>query len=248
MSLVSDPGYVSSRLNLCRSKLTNNSRYLVHSLRLSYLRNVDDPYGGRIISLSPSYPSNPYILAASLADPARWPELDYPNSPPISDDEREDDSPPGPAQSAPVTTIRHHQTIMGNRSGALGMRVTGRRASTSRRASQRTSLDLDPAPFRPTADIDTPPEPPPKEPQFIPKFKGAAEMEARRKLRMLARRGQASVNPKLASDSNKYLNPEMSSSEDADGSPEDDDNDDEYLVDRGDEMDEGDEFDPYALP
>ncbi|KAG6374153.1 hypothetical protein JVT61DRAFT_4801 [Boletus reticuloceps] len=30
----------------------------------------------RIISLSPSYTSNPYILAASLTDPNRWPELE----------------------------------------------------------------------------------------------------------------------------------------------------------------------------
>ncbi|KAF8442403.1 stress-activated map kinase interacting protein 1-domain-containing protein [Boletus edulis BED1] len=250
MSLVSDPGY------------------LVHSLRLSYLRNVDDPYGSRIISLSPSYTSNPYVLAASLADPNRWPELEYPSSPPISDDE--DDKAPGTSQPGPATGIRHHQTIMGNRSGALGMRITGRRASTSRRASQvanKHSL-AQPDPDTPlprinpitTADADSarPQEPdvsrsshkddldpPPKEVQFIPKFKGAAEMEARRKLRMLARRGQTSVNPKHASDTNKYLNPEVSSSDDADGSLEDDDNDDDFdLVDRGDEMDEGDEFDP----
>lgn len=96
-------------------------------------------------------------------------------------------------------------------------------------------------------DDPLPPEPPAKELQFIPKFKGAAEMEARRKLRMLARRGQASANPKPASDVNKYLNPEISSDDD-DGILEDDDNVDDFddLVDRADDMDEGDEFDPYA--
>ena len=230
----------------------------MHSLRLSYLRNVDDPYGGRIISLSPSYTSNPYVLAASLADTARWPELDHPSSPPISDDEHSaEDKPPGPP-----ATLRHHQTIMGNRSGALGMRVTGRRASSSRRASQLAQPDPSPAlsrlgpadpdvasslPSRSSHKDDPPPDPPAKEIQFIPKFKGAAEMEARRKLRMLARRGQASANPKHASDVTKYLNPELSSSDDADGTLEDDDNDDDFdLVDRGDDMDEGDEFDPYA--
>ena len=221
----------------------------MHSLRLSYLRNVDDPYGGRVIALSPSYTSNPYVLAASLADTARWPELEHPSSPPISDDDHSsDDKPPPP----PAPGIRHHQTIMGNRSGALGMRVTGRRASTSRRASQ-PALDPESALSRlnpiATADasdvLSADPEPPAKEVQFIPKFKGAAEMEARRKLRMLARRGQASVHPKHASDVNKYLNPEISSSDDADGTLEDDDDFD--LVDRGDDMDEGDEFDPYAL-
>lgn len=174
---------------------------------------------------------------------------------------------------------------MGNRSGALGMRVTGRRSSSSRRASQVTGRltlvqpepesTLPPALSRvnPITSGDTddprpqdvavtsslasrfsqkddppPPEPPAKEILFVPKFKGAAEMEARRKLRMLARRGQTSANPKTTSDVNKYLNPEISSSDDDDGIL-DDDNDDEFdIIQRGDDMDEGDEFDPYALP
>ncbi|KIJ61493.1 hypothetical protein HYDPIDRAFT_116002 [Hydnomerulius pinastri MD-312] len=270
MSLVSDPGY------------------LVHSLRLSYLRNVDDPYGGRIISLSPSYTSNPYILAASLADVHRWPELEYPSSPPISDDEDEtSERASGPSGLGGATGLKHHQTIMGSRSGALGMRVTGRRASTSKRASQianRLSSHSEEAAATPQAgpsranpggpgdsdartrppEIDVtaasasrslkkedlpPPEPPAKEIQFIPKFKGAAEMEARRKLRMLARRGQATSAPKPPSVVSKILNPEMSSSEEDDGILEDDNDDDDDdgfdLDERGDDiMDEGDEFDP----
>jgi hypothetical protein len=208
-----------------RTSLTPRS-YLVHSLRLSYLRNVDDPYGPRIIALSPSYTANPYVLAASLADTARWPELDHPNSPPISDDEHSsEDKPPRP--------IRHHQTIMANRSGALGMRVSGRRASTLAQPDPDTADAIASVANDP---LDTPA-------QFIPKFKGAAEMEARRKLRMLARRGQAS-HPKHASDVNKHLNPELSSSDD--DILEDDDNDDDFDL-MGDDMDEGDEFDPYAL-
>ncbi|KIK93169.1 hypothetical protein PAXRUDRAFT_829224 [Paxillus rubicundulus Ve08.2h10] len=260
MSLVSDPGY------------------LVHSLRLSYLRNVDDPYGGRIISLSPSYTSNPYILAASLADIERWPELDYPSSPPISDDEDDPEEklsgPPGPGGA---TGLKHHQTIMGSRSGALGMRVTGRRASTSKRASQINSLRMSqeepestpqsranpiahgkydvclrPPEVEVTAASASrsspkgdppPPEPPAKDIQFIPKFKGAAEMEARRKLRMQARRGQAIPAPTPASDRFKHLNPEDSSSEEDDGLLEDE-NDDDFDLECGDDMDEGDEFDP----
>lgn len=258
-------------------------------MRLSYLRNVDDPYGGRIISLSPSYTSNPYVLAASLADINRWPELEYPSSPPISDDEHDvDHKASGPSHLGTATGLRHHPTIMGNRSGALGMRVSGRRASTSRRVVDRLSFAQpdsesthQPALSRvnPIGPADTdgprpqevevisslasrlsqkddplPPEPPAKEVQFIPKFKGAAEMEARRKLRMLARRGQASVIPKPVSDPNTYLNPEISSSDgdddDDDGILEDDDNVDDFddHVERPDDMDEGDEFDPYASP
>ncbi|OJA09315.1 hypothetical protein AZE42_07476 [Rhizopogon vesiculosus] len=261
MSLISDPGY------------------LVHSLRLSYLRNVDDPYGGRIISLSPSYTSNPYILAASLADVHRWPELEYPSSPPISDDESEAPDQPG---SSGATGLKHHQTIMGNRSGAFGLRVSGRRASTSKRASiiakrgnmrnegsdaprvnfivandsdmrpinsehgdtpQALSLQHPPA----LNKDDAPPEPPPKEVQFVPNFKGAAEMEARRRLRMMARRGLPASMPKVPSMTPRSINPELSSSDGEDGMLEaSDDNDDDFeLVAPGDDsMDGADEFDP----
>lgn len=256
MSLISDPGY------------------LVHSLRLSYLRNVDDPYGGRIISLSPSYTSNPYILAASLADVHRWPELDYPSSPPISDDESE--APDKPSSGFPgATGLKHHQTIMGNRSGAFGLRVSGRRASTSKRASliaKRAGMRNEGADALPLAapprvnfiaacDADTrpitseqvdisrkddaPPELPPKEVPFVPKFKGAAEMEARRRLRMMARRGVPASIPKAPSVTTHSLNPDLSSSDDEDGMLDDDNDDDYDLVAPGDDnMDGVDEFDP----
>ncbi|KAG1850280.1 stress-activated map kinase interacting protein 1-domain-containing protein [Suillus tomentosus] len=264
MSLISDPGY------------------LVHSLRLSYLRNVDDPYGARIISLSPSYASNPYILAASLADVHRWPELEYPSSPPISDDDSE--APDKPSSGFPgATGLKHHQTIMGNRSGAFGLRVSGRRASTSKRASLiakragmhgegadapaalprvnfitaasnvdpclMTSEQADisqplPLQHQPRKD-DTPPEPLPKDVLFVPKFKGAAEMEARRRVRMMARRGVPASMPKIPSMVTRSLNPDISSSDDEDGMLEDDNDDDYDLVAPGDDnMDEVDEFDP----
>lgn len=42
-----------------------------------------------MVSLSPSYTSNPYILASNLADVERWPELASPSSPAPSDDEDE---------------------------------------------------------------------------------------------------------------------------------------------------------------
>lgn len=266
MSLISDPGY------------------LVHSLRLSYLRNVDDPYGARIISLSPSYTSNPYIHAASLSDVHRWPELEYPSSPPISDDESEapDKSPSG---FPGATGLKHHQTIMGNRSGAFGLRVSGRRVSTSKRASliaKRASMNNEGADapaalprvnfINAASDVDScpmtseqanfsqplpvqhqpalrkdepPPEPLPKDVPFVPKFKGAAEMEARRRVRMMARRGVPASMPKIPSVTTRSLNPDISSSDEEDVMLEDDNDDDYDLVAPGDDnMDEVDEFDP----
>ncbi|KAG1836273.1 stress-activated map kinase interacting protein 1-domain-containing protein [Suillus subalutaceus] len=197
MSLISDPGY------------------LVHSLRLSYLRNVDDPYGARIISLSPSYTSNSYIVAASLADVHRWPELEYPSSPPISDDESE--APDKSSSGFPgATGLKHHQTIMGNRSGAFGLRVSGRRTSTSKRASliaKRASMHNEGADAPAALPRTTPPpELPPKDIPFVPKFKGAAEMEARRRLPC----------QKIPSVTARGLNPDLSSSDDEDGMLEDD--------------------------
>ncbi|KAH7921554.1 SIN1-domain-containing protein [Leucogyrophana mollusca] len=266
MSLISDPGY------------------LVHSLRLSYLRNVDDPFGARIITLNPSYTSNPYILAASLADVQRWPELEYPSSPQISDDEGESSGKGLSSSGFPgATSLKHHQTIMGSRSGALGLRVAGRRASTSKRASQIASrmekrngdLEIIPNPGNSRMgqpnDVDTrakaaehesvpsastqntthrreesaPLEPPPKEVQFIPKFKGAAEMEARRKLRLQARRGPSASIPKQPAVIAGNLNPELSSSDEEEGILEEDNDDDFDMVAPVEEnMDEADEFDP----
>src|SRR6266511_1639563 len=90
--------------------------FLIHNLRLAYLREVDDPYGPRIISLDPSYQSNPYILAAGLADAGRHPHLAAPRSPNLSEDEQE--RPLG----FPVARLKHTQTIMGGRTGGLGLR------------------------------------------------------------------------------------------------------------------------------
>lgn len=90
-----------------------------------------------------------------------------------------------------------------------------------------------------------PPDPLAKEVQFIPKFKGAAEMEARRRLRMMARRGQPASVQKPPSMVTRNLNPDISSSEEDDGLIEDE-NDEEFDTDElgDDSMDEGDEFDP----
>ncbi|KAF5337499.1 hypothetical protein D9758_013605 [Tetrapyrgos nigripes] len=255
--------------------LINDTEFLIHNLRLSYLRDVEDPYGSRIISLSPSYTSNPYIFTSGLADADRWPELDSTSSPAISEDEQE--RPLG----FPGARLKHTQTIMGRRTGGLGLRVSGKRASTSKRMSVASigtprqsdvqNFISDNAPVgglpasAPTPSTETqpqlpppdttaptspngakPPEPPPKAPQvqiqepsvaaevpvtktvmFIPKFKNAAEMEHRRRIRMAARRRGPGGGPPAASQAPQHppsfdttseeevahLNPEESSSE-----------------------------------
>ncbi|KAI5991140.1 hypothetical protein EDD15DRAFT_2449123 [Pisolithus albus] len=221
--------------------LIQDNRYLVHSLRLSYLRNVDDQYCSRIISFNPSYTSNPYILAASLAGAQRWPELDYPSSPPIFDDETDTEEPSKTTGPTSTPRLKHHETIMANRSGALGMRVSGRRLSNSKRAS-RLAGNLPRPPAR--KDELAPPEPPAKEAQFIPRFKGAVEMEARRRLRMMARRGQPPGAQKLPSVVSRDLNPELSSSEGESGTAEEENEEDSDTDQIVDDMDDEDEFDP----
>lgn len=250
--------------------------FLIHSLRLSYLRDVDDPYGSRIISFDPSYQNNPYIISASLADVDRCPQLALPASPNLSEDEQ--DRPLG----FPGARLKHTHTIMGGRTGGLGLRVNAKVASTSKRMSQTPrNLNLknfvsDAAPVQvaavpsekslvqsapgedswikledsdganspePTVQVHqaTAPEveeaPVTKVVQFIPKFKGAAEMEARRRVRMAARRGPGGA---LVAQPAQQPNLDFSSSEDEADIPA------SYAFDETvvDSMDEGDEFDP----
>ncbi|EIW77134.1 hypothetical protein CONPUDRAFT_109640 [Coniophora puteana RWD-64-598 SS2] len=268
--------------------LISDTGYLVHNLRLSYLRHVDDPAGGRIISFNTSYVSNPYIRTASMHDPQRWPELEYPSSPQASDDEDE-----GPAKRAPqrnarfggATGLRHTQTIMGRRSGGMGMNVNANRTSTSKRASrilaaQQAQADVedDSSSQAPTArpSIDDSqqrpingnaesasqtaagnasttgeqaPAPPPRpvQVQFIPKFKGAAEMERRRMARMRLRRGPIPVDDKPQVVVTGNLNPEdSSSSEEPEVMSSSDSIDSDFDIVNPPEngMDDGDEFDP----
>ncbi|KII84683.1 hypothetical protein PLICRDRAFT_57646 [Plicaturopsis crispa FD-325 SS-3] len=268
MSLISDPDF------------------LIHSMRLSYLRNVDDPYGPRIMSLNQHYNSNPYILAASLADSDRWPELAMPSSPQPSDDEHEQRSEPNASGFPGAPRLKYTQTIVGpSHGGAMGMRVSGsRRSSTVSKRDSRTprqslapnALNNDSGPI-PEADVatgappsmsigergaaesswvnvpdkdklpalsprpivedkseDPPPAPPAKEVQFIPKFKGAAEMEARRRVRMQARVAPAVAEVKPPPPPPIALNPEFSSSDE-------DESDNEILDEDADDFD--DDFD-----
>ncbi|PPQ68454.1 hypothetical protein CVT26_006041 [Gymnopilus dilepis] len=266
------------------------SSYLIHSLRLAYLRDVEDPYGPRIISLDPSYQANPYILASGLADEERCPQLFLPSSPNLSEDEQE--RPLG----LPGARLKHTQTIMpGGRSGGPGLRVHGKRASTSKRMSaslrqqegKPTIPEKSPAeetlpgaaPSTKTlaqsapggeswikiedSDNEQSPEPtvqvhqataPEETPvtkivQFIPKFKGAEEMEKRRRVRMAARRGPGGALAPAAPPPNLSFS---SSSEDEAEAPviSDDESSDEFEVvgqKPTDELDEGDEFDPYVI-
>ncbi|KAF5364725.1 hypothetical protein D9757_012495 [Collybiopsis confluens] len=283
--------------------MTIRRQYLIHSLRVSYLREVDDPYGPRIISLDPqSYTANPYIYTSGLADNDRWSELDFTSSPNISDDEANADSRP---LGFPTARLKHTQTIMGRKSGGMGLRVNGKRASVSKRMSKSSEVEnlitgnanvllaqesvlnttssapvtttvisnvdedikngpgpIDPASSSHPASVNlnvnvvepTVPEkeaPVQKVVQFIPKFRGAAEMEARRRLRMAARRNGAPTSAPVPTQPPKPLSFDDTSSEDEatvpavdDDSSGDDDVDSDFGGRDDDSMDDGDEFDP----
>lgn len=242
--------------------------FLIHSLRLSYLRDVEDPYGARLISLAPAYNSNSYIIAASLNDIDRWPELAMPSSPQLSDDER--------PSGFPGARLKYTNTIMGGRTGGLGLRVNGKRASTSKRLSMSGTPRQGMVQGAPSGTIPvssslaehkaddwvkvpdinltvtsgSAPEVKIQEPtvaeeapvakvvQFIPKFKGAAEMEARRRVRMAARRGPGGAAPAPP----PVL--DFSSSDEEENIAEDSSDSDFGQPNAADAMDDGDEFDP----
>lgn len=225
---------------------------------------MEDPYGPRLITLNPSYTSNPYIVAASLADTDKWPELDAPSSPPLSEDDGE-----RPSGFPGASGLKYTSTIMAGKSGAMGLRVNGKRASTSKRmsgtpqqldvknylsknapvqeslistvpisdglkasgadnlekASSQTNVHIQ----SPTAPVEAPVA---KVVQFIPKFKGAEEMEARRRVRMAARKAPDTVEATPPPTHNL----EFSSDEG--------DDDDEFDNSGNGSLDDGDEFDP----
>ncbi|KAJ6616405.1 stress-activated map kinase interacting protein 1-domain-containing protein [Mycena sp. CBHHK59/15] len=247
--------------------LISDTDYLIHSLRLSYLRDVDDPYGARLITLAPTYNSNSYIVAASLNDIDRWPELAMPSSPQLSDDER-------PSGFPGARGLKYTNTIMGGRTGGLGLRVNGKRASTSKRMSMTgtprqgkgflvqgapsstvpvsSSLVEIKAPADSEMEAGDAPEVQIQEPtvaeeapvakavQFIPKFKGAAEMEARRRVRMAARRGPGAAAPAPP----PILDFSSSSDEEEEIIADDSSDSDFGQPSATDAMDDGDEFDP----
>lgn len=235
---------------------------------------MDDPYGPRIISLDPTYHSNPYILAAGLADVDRYPQLALPASPSLSEDEQE--RPLG----FPGARLKHTQTIMGGRSGGLGLRVNAKRMSASKRLSTlRQAAEVtdmknflsDNAPvqeavksvshstpednwIKPRAEES--PEPAlqvqqatardevAKVVQFVPKFRNAAEMEKKRQIRMAARRGAATVAPVARPIQPQNLSFDSSSDEADVPAASESSTDEDEDPSAANNMDEGDEFDP----
>ncbi|KAG8937037.1 hypothetical protein FRC02_008144 [Tulasnella sp. 418] len=132
--------------------LISDPDYLTHALRLTYLRNLDDPFGSRVITLNPRYPSNPYIRASGLADYEKWPEIHRPTSPQPTPDPNYRPHHPNGSSSLPISTdgnskyssqvadppgiwpgatgLKYTQTIVGpGRVPMAGMRVSGRRGS-----------------------------------------------------------------------------------------------------------------------
>ncbi|KAF8634851.1 hypothetical protein AX17_004099 [Amanita inopinata Kibby_2008] len=263
--------------------LITDTDFLIHNLRLSYLREVEDPYGPRLISLDPSFNSNPYVVTASLADSDRWPELAMPASPQLSEDEGEHPN------GFPGARLKYTHTIMGDKAGGFGIRINGKRSSVSQRLSesarrvegaknlfgkQELSNDTavvtnalvvsksnnaedtdkkdvegesaDVSTSQPNVQVQGPTAideaPVTKAVQFVPKFARAAEMEARRRARMAARRSPGLTvpqpqEPKVAID--------YSSSEGDDAEPLDDSSSDDFAaIDQVGSLDEDDEFDP----
>ncbi|KAJ7154693.1 stress-activated map kinase interacting protein 1-domain-containing protein [Mycena filopes] len=209
--------------------LLSDTDFLIHSLRLSYLRDVDDPYGARLISLAPAYNSN---------------------SPQLSDDER-------PSGFPGARGLKYTNTIMGGRTGGLGLRLAatprqdkdflvpqGAPSSTiSVSANDKPdnwvkAPDVDLAPgSAPEVQIQEPTvaeeAPVAKVVQFIPK------MEARRRVRMAARRGPGEPAPPPP----PVL--DFSSSSDEEEVIAEDSSDSDFgQPTAADAMDDGDEFDP----
>ena len=253
---------------------------------------MEDLYGPRIIAFDPSYTSNPYITHATLADSDRWPELNMPQSPQVSHDE-----PERPA-GFPGAKLKYTQTIMADKSGGLGLRVHGKRASTSKRFSKSgiqvpalqhhiststlaqdaasppsittketiaamnwhkdpgeavaspppAKITTESSPSKPEVTIEAPSvneeAPVQKVVQFVPKFKGADEMERRRRVRMATRLG---LNAAAAPPPPPPQPLTLSSSDDdpqphsSDESPDDSDFGPQTAHDMTDEVDE---FDP----
>ncbi|TFK66345.1 hypothetical protein BDN72DRAFT_844502 [Pluteus cervinus] len=250
--------------------LISDTDFLIHSLRLSYLREVEDPYAARILTLNPSYQSNLYIHAASLADVDRWPELAMPSSPNLSEDDGERSS------GFPGARLKSSQTIMGGKSGALGLRVSGKKTSTSKRMSG-TPRQADVAKYvpgdkhlpdtlpivgdrepsgqqdannsassspQPNVQVQEPTavdEPPmTKVIQFVPPFNGA-EMEKRRRER-IARRGRVNAAPPSAP---PRPIPDSSSEDEVTPPTLEESSSDEFeMIGTDSNMDDGDEFDP----
>jgi target of rapamycin complex 2 subunit MAPKAP1 len=122
---------------------------MIHQLRLTYLRNVEDPYASRLISFNQRHLENPHVLAAGLADPDRWPQLNMPSTPKpapldpsdspilsraVQSTAKEELQPrwAGVGGAVGGASLKYTTTILGpTRTGMIGMRTHGRRSSNS---------------------------------------------------------------------------------------------------------------------
>ncbi|WWC86806.1 uncharacterized protein L201_001685 [Kwoniella dendrophila CBS 6074] len=118
--------------------------YILQAVRLSSLRTTDDPLTPRIISLDPSFALNPYINASGLSDIDRWPEirraLDSPPPEPSILSSAENGLPKRNGRGGVGGGLNYTQTIMGGKSGGLGMRVSGRQGENNRRNNQQNQV------------------------------------------------------------------------------------------------------------
>ncbi len=145
-----------------------------------------------------SFSTNPYINVTSLADVNKWPELASPPSPPLSPDESSSDGPAWPrsiSSSLGARGLKYTSTILGpSHTGALGMSINSRRlvSKPPRMIVITTSQEENAPKLSPQDHARATADPPPK-PIFIPKFKGAAEMDEWQRLRIQVRWGVATA-------------------------------------------------------
>jgi hypothetical protein len=131
----------------------NDPSYILQAIRLSTLRASDDSLTPRIVSLDPSFALNPYINASGLSDVDRWPEikraLDSPPLDPVDRPRRRVSD----ENRAGGGGLNYTQTIMGGRSGALGMRVSGRAGGRAERKEGRANSSSAVDPPSPIAEM-----------------------------------------------------------------------------------------------
>jgi target of rapamycin complex 2 subunit MAPKAP1/AVO1 len=235
--------------------LTSYSSHLIHSIRLAYLRHVDDPYGPRILSLNPGYSSNAHIIASGLADQELWPEIVLPSTPAPVDKDSSKDAIKRHSGFPGATGLKYSQTIVGhNRTGALGMRVNAKRGSLIREAPPVQAQDSETSSTRhrsDSADASELEEAPTSSgtagiESFKPPFPRAAEMEERRQTRMRSRFASAGNEPRpTVTLGIQQQNPEASEDESSSG-------DDSELLGNdmpleGEDAVEDEFYDPYVL-
>ena len=126
-------------------KKSADGSYALQAIRLSALRYSDDSVTPRIISLDPEFALNAYVAASGLSDIDRWPEISRAlDSPPPELGYSSTDDDGGTARAGPSRRgLSYTQTIMGSKSGGLGMRVAGRRTEVKDRRANSGTVSRD---------------------------------------------------------------------------------------------------------